>query len=197
MNSSYGIFFLAAIVSACSAELDPAADAASRTAPRAAIVTLRSFDELTGSYGFERATHGFAERDGTYRNRSSDIMYDAYGEKVLAVGMENSARGVIVDLGDLRRVGSWHSLFHAVHREGNAILVEDVYGDDAPDRSIVLPASTGDVATVPASIGHIYAVRIDRAASGTADQSKEPSYYLLRVVEHAPGASVTFRWRSL
>lgn len=156
------------------------------------VTTLFSADDVLHAWNLTANAPGMALCEGEIRNVGSELMFDRYGRDVLAVAMGGSARGRILDVGDLRLAGTQTSAFPAFQRSGDQVTVRSLHGEVA-EREFQLAPATEELATAAVKPGHVYLVRID-TKQATGDSSL---FAVLRVIEHSTQARVTLRWRLL
>ncbi|MEZ5966136.1 MAG: hypothetical protein R3F56_20030 [Planctomycetota bacterium] len=153
------------------------------------VVTLRSLDDLTATFGFSTNDHGYVVERGEIRNRISHIAFDRWAEDALVVGIQGRSRGVIKDIGDVRTDGTKMSVLPALVRDGARVLCQTRERSGFPRDGIAVDEESKAAATARVELGHLYLLRLD---------DEDATYFVaLRVVEHHPGQAVTFRWRML
>ncbi len=169
---------------------EPNPQGASRAPSDGGTATLFSQDELMCAYSFRRSEYGLVVQDGRPANKSTDIMFDRYGQGVLAIAVESGSLGSIVDVGPALMKNTDQSVFWYLKRDGQKVTCD---GEATPafetvDFSAVEAKPT---AAAPALVGHTYVIKCSYA-----DQTK-PFYAAVRVIAMTPQQSLTLRWRLL
>lgn len=147
------------------------------------VVTLYRYDDLRSSWGFTTGDYGLVEQDGELRNRNSQVALgsDEQGRDVLRFGVQGGEEALAVDIGDPRDSATQRSLFHRLTRQSVLQRLQEPGG---------VAGSGGAI-----ELGHVWLVRIDNAEPGLLLAKGEPLVVALRIADHEPGRSVSFRWR--
>ncbi len=159
-------------------------------------VELVATDPLRHSFDFVRGKYGSTIQNGQIVNSGSHIDYGALFPDELAVGVQGSDQGIIVDLGPDSIVAGRIGVTETVGSgQGYAALALESGHFNDPDAAPVLdtPASQLSLdATGHAQPfrGHVYALRIVRGSA--------PDLVVkLLVVSVTPGQRVDFDWTRL
>lgn len=169
------------------------------------LATLFALDPIDHTFCFKDGQAGMSISDWTVFNRCSDMDFNGYYKGNLTVGVEGGRVGKIIDLGnadELQRKYKYSETvsngqgYASIHRTNQTLLIlketrpERTY--QAMDESAALFGTGKSVDSVPAKLGHIYAIRITDRYESTFERLVK-----MIVVAYEPNNSISFRYEVL
>ena len=169
------------------------------------LVTLYALDPVAHSFCFGDGQYGETITDWTVYNRCTDIDFGGYYSGNFTVGVEGGRVATILDLGsaaDLQKKYKYREIvgngqgYASIHRTNKTLLIlkDSTHNRtyQPMDESAALFREGKSSASIPAKVGHVYAVRTTDLYQPTFERVVK-----MLVVAYQPDQSITIRWEVL
>lgn len=176
-----------------------------RPAVKEGLVTLYALDPVAHTFCFGDGQYGETISNWTLYNRCTDVDFSGYYSGNFTVGVEGGRVGTILDLGsaaDLQKKYKYQETvadgqgYASIHRMKTTLLILKDSSHNrtyqAMDESVALFRMGKSLASTPARVGHLYAIRITDLYHPTFERLVK-----MIVIDYQANRSVTLRWELL